>query len=275
LRACGREHSADDSRRTLRLLAERDLNYSFDLLFGLPNQSLHDLRRDLEELSEFSPPHVSLYNLTVPHGHKMNVGRAPDETQAEMFEMIERSLLRDGILRYEVSNFARPGFESRHNRLYWTGGTYWGVGISAHSYFPARGDRGVRCWNSPHLKTWIAQTEIVQDFEGFWRHLPPKQVEFLAAHEALTDFFHTRLRQIVGFSQTALKTQIDGLRLSSASESQLWAEIDKRFKKLLNRGLLTRTGDCLAMSRAALPIANSVFLELTFDEADLAKFPQT
>jgi oxygen-independent coproporphyrinogen-3 oxidase len=150
----GRLHSIDDSRELLAMLKAASLNYSFDLLFGLPEQTLDDLSADLRELVSFSPPHVSLYNLTVPKDHAMNKNRASDDVQADMFEVIETALLKAGLIRYEISNFAKPGFESRHNFLYWEDQPYWGIGIGAHSYLPTLGPFGSRFWNPASVKTW-------------------------------------------------------------------------------------------------------------------------
>ena len=111
LKLCGRRHSADDTRATLELLRRHDLNYSFDLLFALPGQTEAGLARDLDEVVDFAPPHLSAYCLTVPEGHPMARGRAPEDDQARMFDLIERRLAAIDLRKYEISNFARPGFE--------------------------------------------------------------------------------------------------------------------------------------------------------------------
>ena len=129
-----RKHSAEETRDTLRLLQSRGLNFSLDLLFALPTQSLDQVERDLEEILRWNPPHVSPYCLTVPEGHVFSKGRAADEIQVAMFDAIEKALTGGGLQRYEISNFAKPGFESRHNLLYWNDDEYWGVGLSSHSY---------------------------------------------------------------------------------------------------------------------------------------------
>ncbi|MCB0411885.1 MAG: radical SAM protein, partial [Bdellovibrionales bacterium] len=72
LKACGRRHSAKDTRETLKILSDRRLNYSFDLLFALPHQTMDHLKQDLQEATQFQPPHMSLYCLTVPEGHRMS-----------------------------------------------------------------------------------------------------------------------------------------------------------------------------------------------------------
>ena len=146
LKSVHREHNAAQTRETLQILAGKGLNYSFDLLFALPNQTLEILRRDLEEVLHYLPPHVSPYCLTVPEGHVLSKSRPLEDIQLEMFDMIRTTLEKAGYVRYEISNFARPGFESRHNSLYWEDQPYWGLGLSAHSYMPWE-KFGTRFWN--------------------------------------------------------------------------------------------------------------------------------
>ena len=97
LKMCGRRHSAADTRETLRLLRKFQLNYSFDLLFALPGQTLNDVKLDLDEVTSFAPPHLSAYCLTVPETHPMSLGRPPEDEQIEMFEAIETHLHLDGL----------------------------------------------------------------------------------------------------------------------------------------------------------------------------------
>ena len=264
LRACGRKHSAEETRETLRLFADRKLNYSADLLFGLPHQQIKDLQRDLSELLEFSPPHVSLYNLTLPKAHFMNQGRASDEEQALMFEEIERALIGMGLLRYEISNFARPGFESRHNQLYWQGGAYWGIGVGAHSYLPQCGEFGVRFANPASIQSWRKQVENTSASKAFWNMLPAAQMERLELHEALTDFFHTRLRQSRGFLWSEFHDFLSAHSVREARASDLELLARSRLEKLATRSLIINNADRVHLSVQGYPLANVVFLELTF-----------
>jgi oxygen-independent coproporphyrinogen-3 oxidase len=256
LKKCGREHSANESRQTLNFLRKNKLNFSFDLLFGLPHQTTESLAEDLRELISFNPHHVSLYNLTVPKNHKMNAFRAPDAEQAEMFTTIDSALTGAGIFRYELSNFARPGFESRHNQIYWSDGAYWGVGISAHSYFPKKGPWGTRFWNSTSPKKYLADLESTRSAKNhFLERWSEHQVEELQLHEAMTDFCHTQLRMIRGLSLVIAERKF-GKKAS--------ALISKRSEKLLESNMLLRTLDGFQLSPLAYPLANQVFLELTF-----------
>lgn len=261
LAACGREHTALDSEKTLDLLREFRVNYSFDLLFGLPEQTLTDLKADLELLTAYSPPHVSLYNLTVPENHKMNFARGTDSEQAEMFELIETRLSTEGIARYELSNFAKPGAESRHNSLYWSDEGFWGLGVSAHSYLPGYGSWGARFWNPKTAREYISQLQIKQnDGSAFYDSLPAKQFEALRTHEALTDYCHTQLRTVRGLSNAELKNKFD-VELSSL--------VVLRAERAVLSGLLSQTSGGYRLSQKGWPLANQVFLELTFLAEDI------
>ncbi|MEJ2678187.1 MAG: coproporphyrinogen III oxidase, partial [Gemmatimonadota bacterium] len=128
---------------------------SLDLIFGLPESLGRDWSADLESTLALEPTHISLYGLTAepaaPLGRWVREGRArmPDEEAygAEYLEAATR-LTAAGYEHYEVSNFARPGYASRHNRAYWVGAPYLGVGVGAHSYVPPR-----RWWN---MRDWSA-----------------------------------------------------------------------------------------------------------------------
>lgn len=124
LALCGRRHNAQDTHRTLDFLAHHGVNYSFDLLFALPNQSLEQLTFDLDIVQQYDPPHLSAYCLTVPSGHPMAINRPSDDKQIKMFALIQERLSTMGLLQYEISNFSRPGRESAHNLLYWSDQPY-------------------------------------------------------------------------------------------------------------------------------------------------------
>src|SRR5690606_26576573 len=154
--------------------------YSMDLLFSLPHQSIAGVQQDLDQTLEFSPPHVSAYCLTVPETHFMNQSRAPDAEQVKMFDLIESYLGKGGIQRYEISNYAKPGFESRHNLMYWNDMPYWGIGVSAHSYFPQLGSgQGLRFWNSTSSSKYESQVRQQSPAASFLSQLPAEQTESL------------------------------------------------------------------------------------------------
>ena len=138
----GRSHTAADTRRTFHdLRAAGFHNVSFDLIAGLPGQTLDGWQRNVDEALELQPEHLSFYLLEVHSGTPLaqhierGLQPVPDEDLAAVMyqQMLERAG-QAGYEHYEISNLCRPGFESRHNTKYWTGEAYFGFGCSAHSY---------------------------------------------------------------------------------------------------------------------------------------------
>ena len=146
LRQLGRTHNSEDIRKTFRQLRQAGFeNINFDLIAGLPNQTVDGWKRNLEQALKLRPEHLSLYLLDVHEGtplaDQINRGRTPkpdDDLAAEMYRLMIDEVGAAGYRHYEISNFCLPGFESRHNTKYWTGAPYYGFGCSAHSYDGAR-----------------------------------------------------------------------------------------------------------------------------------------
>ena len=156
LRWMGRLHGADGARDAVRIgRAAGFSNLSVDLIFGLPDHLERDWERDLDDTLSLDPDHVSLYGLTAepatPLGRAVAEGRETLSSEGryehEYLLAVDR-LTEAGYEAYEVSNFARPGFASRHNTVYWSGEPYLGLGNGAHSY-----RHPVRRWN---LRDWDA-----------------------------------------------------------------------------------------------------------------------
>jgi oxygen-independent coproporphyrinogen-3 oxidase len=145
LRGLGRQHDPAAARRALALAQASGAAWNVDLIFGGHGEADCDWRRTLEEVVSLSAPHVSAYALTVEPGTPLAADRArhPDEdTQASRYLVAEDVLAAAGLHNYEISNWARPGAECRHNLLYWQQGDYRGIGCAAHSH-----DGGRRWWN--------------------------------------------------------------------------------------------------------------------------------
>lgn len=256
LKMVHREHNAKQTLETLDLLQKRNLNFSFDVLFALPTQTLDGLKRDLKFALECGSSHISPYCLTVPDGHPLSTGRAPEEEQVEMFETIRESLLAHGFQPYEISNFAKPGFESKHNLLYWTDEEYWGLGLSAHSYSKST-PWGTRFWNKSAIGEYRKQIEAAQGrkFRLPTEALEASQFEILEPHQALTDFCHTSLRLLRGLSETTLQNKFP---------ATLCATVKKRLQSLGARGLLQGENGSWSLTTKGVVVSNMVFREMTF-----------
>jgi len=142
LRRLGRKHTALDVRETIELLRRADFdNVSFDLIAGLPRQTLKDWERNLDEALKLQPEHLSLYLLEIheatPLAEQIRSGRQPlpdEELAAAMYELMLEKIALKNYRQYEISNFCQPNYESRHNSKYWTLDAVFGFGCSAHSF---------------------------------------------------------------------------------------------------------------------------------------------
>ena len=145
LRILGRRHSAREAKRAYRMARAAGFhNVSVDLMYGLPRQSAETWRETLREVLALEPPHVSAYCLTLEEGTPMRrwvqSGQLPEpdaDLAADMYEHAQDALGSAGYRHYEISNWARTGYESRHNLTYWRNRPYLGVGPGAHSYLGA------------------------------------------------------------------------------------------------------------------------------------------
>lgn len=148
LKFLGREHSAEEAIAAIKTAASIFDNYSFDLIYARPGQSVDAWEKELKEALNLAGPHLSLYQLTIEKGTPFYAAHArgeftlPDEdVAAEMYAVTEEVLLEAGYEAYEVSNYAKPGFECRHNLIYWRYGEYIGIGPGAHGRLVLGGKR--------------------------------------------------------------------------------------------------------------------------------------
>ncbi len=165
LRFFGREHTAAEALAALEVAARLFARISFDLIYARPGQTLASWRRELAQALDHAGGHISLYQLTIepgtPFARLRESGRLtlPDEAvQADLYEFTCEYLAGAGYAAYEVSNFARPGEQSRHNLIYWRSGTWLGIGPGAHGRLDQHGARlATEAWRLP--KAWLQQVE--------------------------------------------------------------------------------------------------------------------
>ena len=180
LRWMHRTHGAGSAREAVQILRQSGFeSISLDLIFALPPELGRNWDRDLECALSLEPQHISVYGLTVhertPLARWIGTGRTnavPDTSYESEFLAAHQILQRAGYRHYEVSNYARPGCESRHNTAYWTGAAYLGLGPSAHSF-----DGSTRSWNE---SAWAKYRKLVESGtlpQAGVEELTPEQVE--------------------------------------------------------------------------------------------------
>ena len=261
LKMVHREHSAKQTLETLDLLRAHNLNFSFDILFALPSQTFEGLKNDVRIAVEQGAKHISPYCLTVPEGHPLSKGRPLEDEQVDMFDFIANELSGHGFQQYEISNFALPGYESKHNMLYWIDEPYWGLGLSAHSY-SKESKWGTRYWNINSIGEY--QKQILkhqgQMFTSPSAHLPAEQFERLEKHQALTDFCHTSMRLMRGLNEKDLQEKFS---------SDIYHQVSSIMTKLINNGWVKNSQGYWSLTPEGIVISNKVFQELTFLDGEI------
>lgn len=171
LQALGRIHDGDEARRAIEIAHTHFDNFNLDLMYALPQQSLDEARADVAAAIGFAPPHLSLYHLTLePNTYfaKFPPQVPDDDASAEMQDMVEEAAASAGYLHYEVSAYAQPNRQSRHNLNYWKFGDYLGIGAGAHSKlsFPHRVVRQMR-YKQPkaYMEQVGAGAQVQEQFE--------------------------------------------------------------------------------------------------------------
>lgn len=253
LKKLGREHTSQHALNDIKCFAKHCLNYSLDLLYSLPDQNLNRFRSDLIQIEQIKPPHLSTYSLNLPKQHSLQTGRAEEAEQIEMYHAIKETCARTGLNHYEISNFARPGFESAHNLCYWQDRPYWGIGLSSHSYFHQT-KWGKRFWNPASLGQYRKSLDFDLD------SLPKQQVEELQMHQALTDFCHTSLRLREGLIYDAVQSKFG---------DSIVPLIKRRVDRLVENQLLEKIENRINLTDQGILLSNLVFRELTFNAEDL------
>ncbi len=161
--ACGRTHRVEDVYSSIDLIHQADIsNFSLDLISGLPKQTFAQWQDSLDKAIALSPNHISVYDLTIepmtPFGKQYQPGATPlptDEATATMYRMAQSTLTSAGYEHYEVSNYARSGFQCRHNRVYWKNQAFYGFGMGATSYIG--GDRVARPRKTREYYEWVEE----------------------------------------------------------------------------------------------------------------------
>ena len=167
LKVCGRSHNLTDVMQAIEIIKELDIdNFSFDLISGLPRQTLKHCQTSLATAIAIAPKHLSCYDLVLEpvtaFGKQYQPGEKPlpdDEDTAEMYRLTQKTLTAAGYEHYEVSNYALPGYQCRHNRVYWENQPYYGFGMGAASY--VSGQRFSRPRTRREYYAWLEAGAIV------------------------------------------------------------------------------------------------------------------
>jgi oxygen-independent coproporphyrinogen-3 oxidase len=247
--AAGRMHRRADIYRAVPILRAAGIqNISFDLIAGLPYQTRESWKQSLEELTALAPEHVSVYLLEIDEGSRLgkelllggtrySAGVVPSEDEmADFYEMAQAALRTAGYHHYEISNWAKPRFESKHNLKYWRREPYLGFGAGAHSF------SGAQRWANAH-----DAAEYVCAIEA--GRLQVEQLEAVTTERALEEELFLGLRQLDGIDVGRIERKYD-------------VKLGGRFDPLTAAGLVERQGDVVRLATGRLSVSNEVFVEL-------------
>lgn len=252
LRFLHRRHKASQIAPAIKTLRDAGIkNISIDLMFGFPGETLEDWREDLQKAANMGVEHISAYSLMYEEGtvlHTMlesgNIKENDEETSVEMYNMLIDYLTNAGYEHYEISNFAKAGYRSKHNSSYWNGTHYIGIGAAAHSF-----DGDTRGWNVSSISDYIehiAKMKEEKTAKVFMRGMD---------YEIIDD--DTRYNDTL---TTALRTK-EGIDLGLL-EDDYYKYIIRYAQKGIKEGLLKIEGNHLSLTRNGLYISDDVMSDL-------------
>jgi oxygen-independent coproporphyrinogen-3 oxidase len=234
LKLLGREHNAKQGEESFGILRDAGFsNINVDLMFGLPGQTMRQWQDTLEQTVAMMPEHISAYCLTYEEDtefflrHARGEFRQSSDSDAEFFEMTMSTLETAGYEHYEISNYARPGFRSAHNRAYWSGSDYLGIGPSAFS------------------TVGMTRRQNIADFRRY--------AESILAGESAVGSVEHLTSEIKRAERIALS-----LRTDQGAPAQLLETFPNETREFVRLGLLRKTRDNFVLTRAGKSLADSV-----------------
>lgn len=244
LKTIGRVHTADDAKKCIEDAKEAGFcNISADLMFGIPGQSVASVKESVAQMVRLPVRHISCYGLILEEGTHLSdcVEKGelvlPDEdTELLMYRTITAELKKAGFDQYEISNYAKSGYESRHNLKYWDAAEYIGCGAGAHSYF-----QGVRFCKNADLGAYIENPRL------------RCEEEIISLDEQMKEFMILGLRRSCGVSRKEFFGRF------SKELDACFGDVVARFVSL---GLLESDGDIVRFTEDGMYVSNTVLCEL-------------
>ncbi len=249
LKFLGREHCAKEAISTIEIAAKIFDNFSFDLIYARPKQSLEQWREELSRAINFGTKHLSLYQLTIEKGTKFFAEFQqkkfvlPDENlAAEFYEMTDEITSDAGFDAYEISNYAKKNFACKHNLVYWQGGDYLGIGAGAHSriYLDDEMRSAITMLHEP--LSWLKKVE--DQGAGI------QKLEKISREELCEELILMGLRLSEGISSQLFRNHF---------QKNLQEIFDyEKLQKLANQGLITVEKDCVKILPQARILTNAI-----------------
>lgn len=248
LRFLHRRHNAQEVKQAVERLRRIGIhNISIDLMFGFPGETLGDWEADIEEALALGVEHISAYSLMYEEGTTLyrmlesgRVEEIDEELSVKMYEILVKKLTMAGFEHYEISNFARPGYRSRHNSSYWHEVPYIGLGAAAHSYTRSEDGVVIRSWNIENLQEYIHHIEA---------GILPSEKEILDLNTRYNDLITTALRTKEGIDLEKMKEEFG---------EKLWKRLIDEAKLKIERGLMQNKNQHLSLTNAGIYISDDI-----------------
>jgi len=242
LEKLGRVHTGLEAEETIQLAKKYFNNISIDLMCSIPDQTKESFKKNLEKVFSLKPQHISCYSLILEEGtplfdenEKGKLALPDEDTEREIYEIAVCEMEKHGYMQYEISNFAKAGFESAHNKKYWQCDEYIGIGLSAHSYID-----GIRFSNTDDFSSYIKGEYL------------SGESNILSKEDKMSEFMFLGLRMLDGVSKTEFFNRFS-------------IEMEKVFKKPLSKfkklGMIEEKGDRICLTKQAISVSNQVMCE--------------
>ena len=253
LKEMGRTHTVEEYEKTISIIREFGIkNISTDIIIGYPKQKYSQVKETINYLLKLGIPHISVYMLQVEEGTKLKrlvdngaVGVPSDEVVVDMYTMVCETLAANGYDQYELSNFAKPNFQSYHNKIYWQRKDYLGIGLSAHSYISGR-----RFANTDNILVYAKKIEEE-------KKIPIETIKSLTIQEKKEEFIMLSLRTSEGLDTVAYKQEF--------GENFLAKKKEVIAKLIKNEFMILTKDNKLICTVKGYLVLNQIVLELVDD----------
>ena len=253
----GRLHRVKDVEENINHLIKHGLtNISIDLMYGLPNQTIEIFNDSIEKALSFDLPHYSTYSLQIEpktvfyqRHQKGKLHKPPEEVEASMFELLIEKMKQHGKFQYEVSNFAEPGHESKHNLTYWDNNYYYGFGAGASGYLP-----GKRHINLRPFPAYVKEANASGQ--------PILHIDEVGKKEQIEEEMFLGLRKRTGVNKNVFKQKYN------VTIDQIYQE---QIQDLIARSWLEETSDYVRMTEKGQLFGNEVFQRFLLDDQEFNK----
>ena len=248
LNQIGRIHTYEQFLETYRMARKIGFhNINVDLMIGLPNQSIENIKQSLNKVINLNPEHISIYSLILEEGTKLyekyqrkEIELPDEELERNMYWYVKDILENKGYIHYEISNFAKPSYESKHNLNCWNQEEYIGIGVSAHSYI-----NGMRYSNKENLE------EYINDIQSLKKE--SKIIHEVQTKEGMQkEYMLLGLRKIEGISIKKFKNKF--------AQNPIFI-FENELHKLTEKNLIAIDGDSIRLTNKGLDLANIVWTE--------------